>query len=151
MAEVSDHTARIRELAVTLHDLSWRISRFAPARVGLEPLPASELAVLREVMDGPGRSVSDVAAAISMQSSNVSTALRALAERGLVEKRPADHDRRMSLLHPTARALAEREAIEDAVAGTVSAALAGLPAGHVDALFDALPALRELSGEVRLF
>jgi DNA-binding MarR family transcriptional regulator len=137
--------AATRELAVALHDLSWRIGRFGPAQVGLKPLPASELAVLRTVMDQPGRSVSDIAATLSKQTSNVSAAVRSLTARGLVDRRTDDQDRRVSLLRPTPRALADREAIEDAVATTVSTALAEIPATHVTTLQAAIPALRALT------
>ena len=39
----------IRELALALHELSWRLTRLGPARAGLDPLPSSELAVLRAI------------------------------------------------------------------------------------------------------
>ncbi|WP_445271236.1 hypothetical protein, partial [Streptomyces sp. DSM 41634] len=52
--------SRLRELALVLHDLSWRIARLGPAQVGVDPLPASELAVLRSIMEQPDRSVSEV-------------------------------------------------------------------------------------------
>ncbi|WP_193045638.1 MarR family winged helix-turn-helix transcriptional regulator [Mycolicibacterium baixiangningiae] len=145
---VSEPTDTHRELALALHDLSWRIARFGPAQVGLEPLPASELAVLRAVIEEPGRSVSEVAAATNMQSSNVSTAVRGLMDRGLLNKCADARDRRVSLLEPTARALAERDAIENAIAGSVSAALRELPAAAVEALVAAIPALRALTTQV---
>lgn len=145
---VSEPTATHRELALALHALSWRIARFGPAQVGLEPLPASELTVLRAVMDEPGRNVSEVAAATNMQSSNVSTAVRALMDRGLLDKRADTRDRRVSLLEPTARALAERNAIENAIAGSVSGALTELPPDAVEALVAAIPALRALTTHV---
>jgi DNA-binding MarR family transcriptional regulator len=148
MAAVRKTTDEHRELALALHDLSWRIAKFGPAQVGLDPLPASELTVLRAVMEEPGRSVSEVAAVTNMQSSNVSTAVRALMDRGLLDKRVDARDRRVSLLEPTARALAERDAIENAIAGSVSAALAALPATAVDALVAAAPAIRELTTHV---
>jgi DNA-binding MarR family transcriptional regulator len=141
---VADH----RELALALHDVSWRVARLGPADVGVEPLPATELAVLRAVMDQPGRSVSDVASSMSMQSSNVSAAVRALVGRGLVDKRPDADDRRVTLLRPTAQALKNRDAIEKAIAGTIFAALANMPTRDVEALMNAVPAMRRLAAEV---
>ncbi|SEH90602.1 DNA-binding transcriptional regulator, MarR family [Mycolicibacterium rutilum] len=138
----------VRELAGVLHELAWRIARLGPAKAGVEPLPSSELAVLRAIMDRPGSSVSEVAAQIAMQSSNVSAAVRSLAERGLVDKRQHQHDRRISVLQPSSRALAEREAIDDAVLGTVTAALTPLAPDSVAALLNAIPAMRELTREV---
>ncbi|MGV0850887.1 MarR family winged helix-turn-helix transcriptional regulator [Mycolicibacterium phlei] len=142
-----DDTA-VRELAGVLHDLSWRIARLGPAKAGVELLPSSELAVLRAVMDRPGCSVSDVAAQISMQSSNVSAAVRSLVQRGLVEKHQNAQDRRITVLKPTSRALTDRGAIENAVLGTVTAALDPLPEDSVNALLAAIPAMRELTREI---
>jgi DNA-binding MarR family transcriptional regulator len=147
MADMPD-ASRLRDLALTLHDLSWRIARFGPAQAGIEPLPASELAVLRTVMDQPDRAMSEVAQSLSMQPSNVSAAVRSLHDRGLVDKRPAAHDRRVTLLAPTRRALKEREQIEAAITATVSSALASLPAEQADTLQRAMPALRALTEQV---
>jgi len=148
-ADVMDVTASdTRDLALALHELSWRIARFGPAQVGLEPLPASEVAVLRAVLEQPGRGVSDAAASIAMQPSNVSAAVRSLVARGLIEKRPDPDDKRMTLLHPTARARKDRSAIETALAGSVSQALGELSDEHVGALLRAVPAMRALSGAV---
>lgn len=137
-----------RELALALHDVSWRVARLGPADVGLEPLPATELAVLRAVIEQPDQSVSEVAASMSMQSSNVSAAVRALAGRGLVEKCPDPRDRRVTLLRPTTQALIDRDAIENAIAGTILAALANMPGEDVEALVTAIPAMRKLAAEV---
>jgi DNA-binding MarR family transcriptional regulator len=137
-----------RELALALHDVSWLVARLGPAEVGVEPLPATELSVLRAVMDQPDRSVSEVASSMSMQSSNVSAAVRALVARELVEKRPDPNDRRVTLLRPTAQALENRDAIEASIAGTIFAALANLAAEDVAALVDAVPAMRKLAAEV---
>ncbi|ORB25586.1 MarR family winged helix-turn-helix transcriptional regulator [Mycolicibacterium parafortuitum] len=136
---------QLRELALALHDVSWRIARFGPAQAGVDPLPASELAVLRTVMDHPDRPMSEVAQTLSMQPSNVSAAVRNLLERGLVEKHPHPHDRRVSLLSPTRKALRNRDRIEETIAATVSAALGAIPAEHAEALTGALPALRALA------
>ena len=134
-----------RELALALHDLSWRITRVGPGQVGLEPLPASEIAVLRAVLDEPGRGVSDVAASVGMQPSNVSAALRSLVARGLVEKRPDPHDRRVALLHPTATSRGNRAAIEAELTASLSEALAALSDDDVILLLRAVPAMRQLN------
>jgi DNA-binding MarR family transcriptional regulator len=149
MADDSGATdPQLRELALLLHDLSWRVARFGPSQVGVQPLPASELAILRAVMDQPGRSVSDVAVLLSMQTSNVSAAVRSLTERGLMEKRAAATDRRMTLLYPTRRALGERDRIEQAAAAVVADALATLSPRDLRALQAAQPAVRALCDAV---
>jgi len=137
-----------RELAGVLHELAWRIARLGPAKAGVEMLPSSELAVLRAIMDQPGCSVSDVAAQISMQSSNVSAAVRSLVERGLVAKHHHAQDRRITVLEPTSQALTNREAIERAVLGTVTDALTPLSEDSVNALVAAIPAMRELAHQI---
>ncbi|MEN4473844.1 MarR family winged helix-turn-helix transcriptional regulator [Mycolicibacterium cosmeticum] len=136
----------IRELALALHELSWRLTRLGPARAGLDPLPSSELAVLRAIVDEPGLSVSDVAAVVAMQSSNVSAAIRALVERGLVSKKPREDDRRVSVLHPTPKARNDKRAIDDALADGIAEVLAVLPAESVATLLTATPAMRGLAG-----
>jgi DNA-binding MarR family transcriptional regulator len=138
----------VRELALALHDLSWRIARFGPAQVGVTPLPSTELAVLLAVMQQPGSSVSEVAAAMSMQSSNVSAAVRLLTARGLVTKQPSPRDGRVTLLRPTERAQKDRDLIENAVAGTIYAALGEVSDDAVRALLDAVPAMLELAKAV---
>jgi DNA-binding MarR family transcriptional regulator len=137
-----------RELALTLHDVAWRVARLGPAEVGVAPLPATELAVLRAVLDQPDQSVSEVASLMSMQSSNVSAAVRALAARGLLEKCPDPRDRRITLLRPTPQAVKNRDAIENAIAGTIFAALAKMSEEHVALLINAIPAMRQLAAEV---
>jgi DNA-binding MarR family transcriptional regulator len=89
--------------------------------------------------------VSEIAEKLQMQTSNVSTAVRSLVQRGLVERHPDERDRRVVLLHPTARARAERRAIEDAIAAKVIAALETVPADDLRALQDAAPVLRVLT------
>jgi len=140
---VSDtHT---RELALALHELSWRLTRFGPHRAGLDPLPASELAVLRAVVDEPGLSISDVASIVAMQSSNVSAAVRALINRGLVSKSPHEDDRRVSVLHPTPKARTDKRAIDDALSDGIAEVLAELPTEVVAALLSAAPAMHTLA------
>lgn len=133
------------DLALALHDLSIRLGRFAPAKAGVEALPASELLVLRTIMASPGSSVTEVAAAAAMQPSNVSTAVRALTRRGLVDKHPHPDDRRISLLSPSALARSNKTAIDKAVTSAVSTGLRALSDDHRAALIAALPAIRALN------
>lgn len=145
---MSTPRSTLRDLALTLHDLSVRVARFAPHRAGVDPLPSSELLVLRTIQENPGSSVTEVAAAAAMQPSNVSAALRALSGRGLVDKRPHPQDGRISQLYPSKLATENKNAIEEAITATVSSGLRELPAAHRDALIAALPALRELTAAV---
>ena len=137
--------ARTRQLALALYEMSWRLTRFGPHRAGLAPLPASELAVLRVVVDHPGVSVSEVAVAVAMQSSNVSTAVRALIERGLVSKSPRGDDRRISVLHPTPQARADKLAIDDALSDGLAELLAELSAESASTLLAAAGSVHDLA------
>jgi DNA-binding transcriptional ArsR family regulator len=98
------------DLAVPLFDLAWLL----PRTIGAERdprwvLPASELEVMRLLVRRPGASVNDVAAGLRLQPANVSTTLRSLERRGLVERRRDEQDGRVVRLHPTALALEHRE------------------------------------------
>lgn len=143
------HTdSRLRDLALSLHDLSLRIARFGPAQLGIAPLPATELAVLRAVLERPGSRVSEVASAMSMQGSNVSAAVRSLTDRGLVERRSSATDGRVTLLYPTKRAMAERDAIENAIAAIILEALPRISDAAAGKLLDATAAMRELAAQI---
>ena len=102
--------ATARDLAVVLHDLAWLL----PRTVGLEaasrdPLPQSELEVMRLLVRRPGLSVNDVARELGLQASNASTAIRLLIARGALERRADLADGRVARLYPTPDAYAARE------------------------------------------
>ena len=136
---------RTRQLALALYEMSWRLTRFGPHRAGLAPLPASELAVLRVVVDHPGVSVSEVAGAVAMQSSNVSAAVRALIDRGLVSKSPREDDRRISVLHPTPQARADKLAIDDALSDGLAELLTELSTESASTLLAAAGSVHDLA------
>jgi DNA-binding MarR family transcriptional regulator len=134
------------ELAIVLHDLAWLLPRTIgaehdPAHV----LPSSELEVMRLLTRRPGASVSEVAAAMRLQPANVSTAIRALEARGLIERRRDEADGRVVRLHPTRHALAHRADQETAWGDALDRALAGLPKADAARLRAAAPALRALA------
>jgi len=134
-----------RELAAAIHDLSLRLRRLGERRAGLAPLPHSELEVLVHVIEHPQATVTDVARAIGLQTSNVSTTVHQLAGRGLVERVPNPSDRRSSRLVPTRQALADRETIDDAWAAVIGEFLDGLTHDERRTLLAATPLLRRLS------
>jgi DNA-binding MarR family transcriptional regulator len=128
-----------------MHDLSLRLRRLGERRAGLAPLPHSELEVLVEVLDHPQTTVTDVARALGLQTSNVSTTVHQLVDRGLVERVPNPSDRRSSCLVPTRQALADRETIDDAWAAVIGEFLDGLTGAQRATLLAATPLLRRLS------
>ena len=95
--------AQARELAVVLHDIAWLLPRTIDpwAEAGLDPLPASELEVMRLLVRAPELSVGEVARELGLQPSNASAAIRGLMARGLLERRRDARDGRISRLVPT--------------------------------------------------
>lgn len=134
-----------RGLATVLRDLTWTIQRLLPARAGLDPLPVSELAVLKHVLDAPGITVSGLASTLGLQQSNTSAAVRTLVERGLLVRESDPADRRVTRLVPTAQAAAERNSVDTAWSGTIRSALAQLDAEQLAALDAASGALQALA------
>ena len=134
------------DLAVVLHDLAWLL----PRTIGHERdpghvLPASELEIMRLLVRRPGLSVNDAAAELRLAPANVSTALRALEARGLLERRRDPGDGRVVRLHPTAAALAHRSDQELAWGSALAQALAVLPKAEAKRALAATQALRALA------
>lgn len=134
-------------MPTVLRDLAWTIHRLVPEVAGLDPLPTSELAVIKEVLAAPGVTVTELARQLGMRQSNVSAAVRGLVERGLVAREGSPADRRVTRLVPTERSRAAKESIDTVWSGTVRSAMAQLSDEQVEAIDAAADALRAL-GEV---
>lgn len=88
------------------------------------PLTPSEVLLVRHVAHAPGITPGELSGRAHMQRSNVSTTLRSLESKGLVERRSGEGDARCVELHPTpatlrnmaafgaARAVVVREAVD---------------------------------------
>lgn len=134
------------DLAVVLHDLAWLL----PRTIGREAepgqtLPASELEIMRLLVRRPGLSVNDTAAELRLAPANVSTALRALEARGLLERRRDPADGRVVRLHPTQAALEHRSGQERAWGSALAEALAALPKADARRTLAATGSLRALA------
>lgn len=143
----TDPAPRSRDVAMVLRDLAWTIHRRVPEGATAEPLPTTELALLKHVLDSPGLTVGELARRLGLRQPNTSAALRTLLERGLVVREPSPEDRRTFHIVPTEEALAEDEAIAAAWSGPLRAAQQHLTAEQAAALenaHDALVALDEL-------
>jgi DNA-binding MarR family transcriptional regulator len=138
---------RSRELAVALHDIAWLLPRKLDpwAEAGLDPLPSSELEVMRLLVRAPGLSVGEVAQELGMRPSNASATIRSLMVRGLIERKPDEHDGRISRLTPTARAQAIRRQREEAWGVLLRTRLRHLPPEDVTRLLDAAGPLEALA------
>ena len=142
--------AQTRDLAVALHDIAWLLPRTIDpwSEAGVDPLPASELEVMRLLVRAPGLSVGEVARELGLQPSNASAAIRSLQARGLLERKPDSRDGRISRLTPTAEAQAIRRRREAAWGELLRARLRRLPAEDVAALLAAADPLRALAANL---
>ena len=129
-----------------LQDLAWLLPRtIGLAELCKDPMPQSELEVMRLLVRRPGLNVGEVAAELGLHGPNVSAAIRALVGRGLLERRAAEEDRRIVRLHPTPRATAIRDERERAWGAALDDVLEDLPRRDVAALLRAAGALRRLA------
>ena len=141
--------AQTRALAVALHDLAWLLPRTLDPRADadLDPLPPSELEVMRLLVRRPGLSVGGVARELGLRPSNASAAVRGLLARGLLERRRDDRDGRITRLLPTAHAQAIRRRREAAWGKLLGAQLMRLPAEDVAKLLAAADSLGALAAD----
>ncbi|MDN5913897.1 MAG: MarR family transcriptional regulator [Pseudonocardia sp.] len=137
------------ELATVLRDLAWTIHRLVPGVAGLDPLPTTELAVIKQVLASPGITVTELARHLGLQHSNTSAAVRGLVGRGLVARDPSPSDRRVSRLVPTEKSLAAQESIDTVWSGTVRTAMSRLDRDQVAAVEAASGALQALDEILR--
>lgn len=136
-------------VADVLRDLAWTVHRTVPHVAGLEPLPTTELAVLKHVLDSPGITVTELARSVGLRQSNASAAVRVLVERGLVHREPSPTDRRQTLLVTTDRARSDDAVIREAWSGEVRSALSRLDHADVAVIEAASGALDRLDALLR--
>lgn len=150
MARSAATAAVIEELAVALHDVAWALPRTVDAEVEaeLDPLPPSELEVLRLVLDRPGLNLGEAAEELGLQPSNASATVRVLVARGLLERRDDESDGRVTRLFPTRAAATTRRIREQKWGRRLDRHLSELAADHVEALVAAVPALRALAAQL---
>jgi DNA-binding MarR family transcriptional regulator len=139
-------TDAARGLAVVLHDLGWLLPRTIGAEAAkAEPLPASELEVMRLLTRRPGLRVAEVGRELGMHPNNVSTALRSLVARGLVLRTTDARDGRAARLEPSDAAVRSRERREERWSAAMTEVLAQLGDDERTTLLDAVTALRALA------
>lgn len=136
-------------LPVILRELAWTIHKRTPDRAGVGPLPTTEVALLKQVLDAPGSTVGELSAALGLRQPNASAAIRVLVGRGLIERVPDEADRRTVRIVPTEVGRAEHEAIAADWAGAVADAIALLEPADRAALESASAAMTELTRLVR--
>lgn len=108
-------------------------------------LSPSEGTVMRHLLSHQGALSSEVAFATGLQRSNLSTVLRGLEEKGLIERRADPGDGRFVRIHPTPAALRNYELVRGEWGSALRAAAATDPS-----LASVLPLLSKIkSGLVR--
>lgn len=145
-----DDDVELGRLAGAVHTVSRALRRTGELQAGLEHLPASELDVLQFVAAHPGVSVTVVARALRLQTSNASTSVRALVGRGLIVRVSDPNDQRRSLLRSTPLAEEHRRRVQLAWSRSIAAALADMPERDATALRAAVPALTRLAETLSL-
>lgn len=138
-----------RDLTVTLRELAWTVHRRAPERAGYGPIPTTELALLKQVLDTPGATVGELSQALGLRQSNTSAALRTLSSRGFIVRESSASDRRVVRIMPTPLGATEHAAIADAWVSPMESALAELSDEHRDILEGSTEALRALDRALR--
>jgi DNA-binding MarR family transcriptional regulator len=94
----------------------------SPEAVSLTP---SEGTVMRYLFPHPGALPSHVAFATGLQRSNLSTVLRGLEEKGLIERVADPDDGRSVRIHPTSKAIDNYALVRGEWASAVAAAVDG--------------------------
>jgi DNA-binding MarR family transcriptional regulator len=116
-ADFADHVLEIaREIQVRGYA--------SPDAVSLTP---SEGAAMRYLFPHPGALPSQVAFATGLQRSNLSTVLRGLEEKGLIERVADPADGRFVRIHPTPKAIRNYALVRREWASAVAAAVDGDP------------------------
>jgi DNA-binding MarR family transcriptional regulator len=133
------------ELAQVIGRLRRAVRQRTRQEWGTPPLPETQLELLRLVRTQPGIRPQEAAEAMGVLPNTVSTLLKALEARGLLERHRDGADARSVRLHPTPAALARIASWQDHRQAVVSAALATLPPADQAAVAGALPALNRLA------
>lgn len=146
-AEASD-MRDMRDVPTTLRELAWVIHRSAPERAG-GPIPTTEVALLKQVLDTPGSTVGELASALGLRQPNVSSALRALEGRGMVRRVKNEDDRRVTQIMPTPVGASEHHAISEAWKEPLLDAIGTLETEDREALAAAAGALQRLYDQLK--
>ena len=92
----NQHQHQHQQLSADLLDATRRLRRIVrrQSRQFAPDLPPTELEVIHAVHDAPGVGVGELAASLGLAPNTVSTLVKSLGERGLIERRPNAADRR---------------------------------------------------------
>jgi DNA-binding MarR family transcriptional regulator len=111
-------------------------------------ITVAQLFVLRQLADGRGRSINELAAATMTDPSTISGLVRRLIDGGLVNRKTAPDDGRRAVVNLTARGAAMLERAPDAPQSQLMAALTAMPRARLRALTQGLADLSRRLGPV---
>ncbi|WP_197517495.1 MarR family winged helix-turn-helix transcriptional regulator [Microbacterium karelineae] len=120
-----------RGLATVIMRVRHIIAEGIRGEIPWEILPMAQVEILQNVERMPGLRLSDLAYRQRLAVNTVSTLTKEMANKGLIERRPDERDRRVLRLHTTERG---REMVEQFVAATSSFIASGLRRMDDDAL-----------------
>jgi DNA-binding MarR family transcriptional regulator len=135
-------------VTVALRELAWTVHHRAPERAG-SPIPTTELLLLRQVIETPGATVSELAQELGLQQTNTSAALRVLERRGYITRGQSSSDRRVVRILATPVGEREERDIAAAWSGALEPALRELSDEHRSALIAAVDALHAINHNLR--
>jgi DNA-binding MarR family transcriptional regulator len=140
----------VADIAVEFQDTVIALRRVArrAARRNLPELPSSESELLSLVDDLKGIGVNEAARLMQVSPNTVSTLIRSLARRGLLERLSDPSDRRAALLHVTGAGAARIRRIRRQRAEAITNAMLALEEPDRRALAEAVPAMRQLLSEL---
>jgi DNA-binding MarR family transcriptional regulator len=146
------YDSELSQMAVDFQDTVIALRRVArrAARKNLPELPSSESELLSLVEELKGIGVSEAARLMQVSPNTVSTLIRSLTRRGLLERLSDPSDRRAALLHVTGAGAARIRRIRRQRADAITKAMLALKEADRKTLANAVPAMRRLLGELEL-
>ncbi|WP_378143860.1 MarR family winged helix-turn-helix transcriptional regulator [Cnuibacter sp. UC19_7] len=139
-AEHEEAVGELTRAVLTISDHLWK----AFAETDEVRLSGLSSEVIRVVVETPGVTLIQIAERLGKFPSNVSTALRDLTERGLVERVRDDTDRRVTRLYPSTTALHGVRTVYASWNRLLAEAVDTLTAAETRRLLDAVPALSKI-------
>lgn len=132
-------------VADTIARLRRAMRRAARAADPANPLSVAQLEVLSAVADEPGVRPGQLARKLRLAPNSVTTLVNGLHSRGLIVRGTGGNDARAVMLTLTPAGQRAVDSWKATNAAIVHTALGSLTAHHTTALFQALPALHELT------
>lgn len=143
------NTSTVSSLSITLRELAWAIHYRVPDRAGVGSISSSELALLKQIADSPGLTVSELSRLLGMRQPNASVAITSLVSRGFVIRKTEPEDRRLVRIHITDIGAKEHRALAKGWAHSLTEAVDQLPESDKEALQAAGPSLELLLKLIR--